>query len=145
MAEYLDVSASLYTKLEAGRTGTSLRTLGRIAEKLDTTVEFLQTGRSPSRRQNADGGTPMTAPGGVPLREELRRLPDETLRAVVRLLLQPSLDTLARNVAGKLDIPVSHAMAVIIRTIMLDPTGVLGARITGGAVQRSTTEPRGNG
>ncbi len=131
MADHLDVSVSLYTKIESDGITPSRRTLARIAEKLDTTVDYLLTGNKAQKNAN-NRAIPSSKYRQMPVKEELRRMDDDTMRTIVKLLLNPQLNTLAKNVARQLDISINHARAMIIHTIMLDPTGKLPESIGNG-------------
>lgn len=130
MAQFLDISASLYTKLESGNCGTSPRTVARIAAKLNVTPDYLLHGVTPAAgngRHRVDAAANMPAAPG----DELARMPDETLRTMIRLILHPQLRTLAGTVGGNLEVNSAHALALVVRTVMMDTGGGLAAAILG--------------
>ena len=110
MAERLGMSLSLYSKLEANRVTTPLRTIARIARILNTSVEFLQDG----------SGVEDLGPRQRTAEEiELAGATEEQVLQVVSLATREDLRRLAEQVAGNLNVSKEHALAMIIRTMLL--------------------------
>ena len=110
MAERLGMSLSLYSKLEANRVTTPLRTIARMARILNTSVEFLQNG----------SGVECVGPRKrSPEEIELSSATEAQVSEVVSLALRDDLKRLSGQVSGNLGVSDEHALAMIIRTMLL--------------------------
>ena len=115
MARHLGVSMSLYSKLEANLLVSPPHTVARFASILNTTVEFLTRGTGPeSVPPQSDNAPGQDAAGKAPV------LTDENLRRIIRLAQREDLREAAETVAKSMKSTPEHALAVIIRTILLD-------------------------
>ena len=111
MARHLAISNSLYTKLEANLVNTTSRRLEQFAMRLQTSVEFLTTGKGEEHVE----GLPMVSPGT----DELRNISLEGLQRLIEMAQDSKLNLLAEQVAPTMNTSTQRALAVIIRTLLL--------------------------
>lgn len=102
---------SLYSKLESNLLVSPPHTLARFASILNTSVEFLTRGTGPERVTDDDNTEP---------KREAQQITDAMLRRIIELARREELQELAEKVANTMKCPPEHALAIIIRTVLLD-------------------------